>query len=162
MEAVEELDEQSITRVTHLRGEKLPAMVTDLFPVSALWDPPFNIMVLGMNAECEENDNAHKKLVPGAPIPGASSSITNWGTWHPGVHPTRRPGLTEALVGDLGGHRRYLFAYNFPFGSHSGGIYLVLIFLVFRRYLFAFCFRCVCSHRKRHQLPTRYNPCIVL
>eukprot|EP00241_Pyramimonas_parkeae_P000729 CAMPEP_0114247346 /NCGR_PEP_ID=MMETSP0058-20121206/12974_1 /TAXON_ID=36894 /ORGANISM="Pyramimonas parkeae, CCMP726" /LENGTH=1002 /DNA_ID=CAMNT_0001360647 /DNA_START=399 /DNA_END=3407 /DNA_ORIENTATION=+ len=82
--------------------QQLPVMVTDLFPVSAMWDPPFDILVLMLG----EDGEAARAKDPSAPIESASSSITNWGTWHPGVHPTRRPGLAEALVGSLGGHRR--------------------------------------------------------
>ena len=31
----------------------MPAMVTDLFPVSAMWDPPFDIMVLLLGEDGE-------------------------------------------------------------------------------------------------------------
>jgi hypothetical protein len=84
------------------KPELIKEMVTDLFPVSAVFDPPFDVMVLLLG----EDGPADRSASGSAPFKSMSSSLTNWGSYHPGVHPSRRPGLAEALVGSLGGHKR--------------------------------------------------------
>jgi hypothetical protein len=84
------------------KSERIKEMVTDLFPVSAVFDPPFDVMVLLLG----EDGPADRPVSSSAPFRSMSSSLTNWGSYHPGVHPSRRPGLAEALVGSLGGFRR--------------------------------------------------------
>ncbi|KAK3248296.1 hypothetical protein CYMTET_42231 [Cymbomonas tetramitiformis] len=84
----------------------MPDMVTDLFPVSVSWEPPFDVLVLLAGEERTLATAAGSVSPPLSPIEDVSATLTKWGIWQPGVHPTRRPGLAEALVGSLGGHRR--------------------------------------------------------
>jgi FkbM family methyltransferase len=66
---------------------------TTVFPVSALWEPPFTIFV---------------NLVGAGHVSGGediSSELTIWGTWQPGTSPTRKPSVVEALAGALSSQR---------------------------------------------------------
>ena len=61
-----------------------------LFPVSASFNPPFDVMTHLVS---------HGERQSGWDV---SSVVCMYGTWQPSVQPTRRPSLIEAIVGSLG------------------------------------------------------------
>ena len=75
--------------------DHLKALPTDLFPVSASFKPPFDVMVHLVGRDVEE----------GGADP--SATISNYGVWQAGLAPTRHPNVAEALVGALGGRFRH-------------------------------------------------------
>ena len=61
-----------------------------LFPVSADFEPPFDVMTHLVS---------HGERQSGWDV---SQVLSAYGTWQPSVQPTRRPSLAEAVVGSLG------------------------------------------------------------
>jgi hypothetical protein len=61
-----------------------------LFPVSADFEPPFDVMTHLVS---------HGELQSGWDV---SQVVSTFGTWQPSVQPTRKPSLMEAVVGSLG------------------------------------------------------------
>jgi hypothetical protein len=64
---------------------------TALYPVSVDFDPPFDLLV--PRAGRGERQS-------GADV---AAAITTHGSWQPSVQPSRRPSLTDAVVGSMGG-----------------------------------------------------------
>lgn len=62
-----------------------------LYPVSVEWEPPFTMLTTLVGSG---------DLQAGSDV---AAVITAWGTWQPGLNPNRRPSVSDALVGSLGG-----------------------------------------------------------
>ena len=64
-----------------------------LYPVSVEWEPPFTMLTTLVGAGDRQ---------AGADV---AAVITAWGTWQPALSPNRRPSVSDALVGSLGGSK---------------------------------------------------------
>ncbi|KAL4537931.1 hypothetical protein Ndes2437B_g09020 [Nannochloris sp. 'desiccata'] len=75
---------------THLERLTAAHEEMQLFPVSADFEPPFDVMTHLVS---------HGERQSGWDV---SQIVSTFGTWQPSVQPTRKPSLVEALVGSLG------------------------------------------------------------
>lgn len=82
-------------QASNLPEEPIRSSGVKHFPVSVGFDPPFSIMV---------NLIGQGDLQSGSDI---SSVLSNWGVWQPGLSPSRRPTVVDALIGSLRGKTRY-------------------------------------------------------
>lgn len=87
---VRNTDRPDVSVATHL--DKIAAKQEEmkLYPVSASFEPSFDIMTHLVS---------HGERQSGWDV---SLALSTYGTWQPSVQPDRRPSLTEALVGSLG------------------------------------------------------------
>lgn len=64
-----------------------------LYPVSVEWEPPFTMLTTLVGAGDRQAGS------------DVAAVITAWGTWQPALSPNRRPSVSDALVGSLGGSK---------------------------------------------------------